>query len=143
MDSRKDGLSLVIVGLIDAAEKASYSVALGTGALGASIWGLGLLGASGTPLTLMSISAFFLFAKLGRRLDAVEQQNQNQFAKSNGARFLKEQLMPRQKQIRESSQEYESKKQVFYLWQASFTLEDFLALWELPCKPPVYSVVLR
>lgn len=126
MDERKDGLSIVIVGLIDAAEKASYSVALGAGALGACLWGLGGLGATGTPLTLMSISAFFIFAKFGRYLDAIEQRHQRQFSRKNKNLSLEGQPASEQKEIGGSLQGYEEEESALYVWRAPIILEKFI-----------------
>jgi hypothetical protein len=63
------GLRLMTSGLVEAAKKASYSVACGAGGLGFAIWGVGALGITGPASLLIPMAAFFLLARLGRLLD--------------------------------------------------------------------------
>lgn len=118
MSKSKDGIAVVITGLFEASEKASYSLALGAGALGLALWGLGALGVQGHPLTLMASSAFFLFAKFGRYLDLFEKQKQ--------LVEKEKQLIERYQQFQRLSAEDIGRKQELYQWMGSKPIEEIL-----------------
>lgn len=63
------GVRLVVTGLTDAAKQASYSLGFGAGGLGGTLLALNSLGVTGVELTLISMSAFFITARLGKALD--------------------------------------------------------------------------
>ncbi len=63
------GIRLVTNGLIDAAKKASYSIAFGAGGLGVAQWMLSHFGVTGPPALLIPVSAFSIFALIGRAID--------------------------------------------------------------------------
>jgi hypothetical protein len=63
------GVSLVINGLVDAAAKASFSLALGAGSFGGALVGLERASITGFSMVLLALSAFFMAARLGKALD--------------------------------------------------------------------------
>jgi|SRR5215471_1853813 len=63
------GLRLVIAGLIDAAKEASFSLGFGAGGLGCALVAVNKLGISGPAAVLISMSAFFILARIGRAVD--------------------------------------------------------------------------
>lgn len=89
MNDKKDSLLMVINGLSEAANKASFATILGAGALGCALWGLEALGASGAALYSMSAASFFLFAKIGIYIDTREKSLREQINKKNNYLFFK------------------------------------------------------
>jgi hypothetical protein len=63
------GISLVSNGLVDATKQASYSLALGTGGLGTALVVLERFGIDGVKATIISMSAFFIAARIGKVID--------------------------------------------------------------------------
>lgn len=63
------GVRLVVTGLTDAAKKASYSLGFGAGGFGSALLILSHYHVSGPPYYLISMSAFFIFAKFGKAID--------------------------------------------------------------------------
>jgi len=63
------GVRLVVTGLADASKKASYSLGFGAGGLGGALVALKNLGISGPELLLISMSAFFIAARVGKAFD--------------------------------------------------------------------------
>lgn len=63
------GVRLVVTGLADASKKASYSLGFGAGGLGGALVALKNLGVSGPELLLISMSAFFIAARVGKAFD--------------------------------------------------------------------------
>ena len=68
------GISLVVSGLADASKQASYSIGFGAGGLGLSMLILKHFQVAGIELTLISMSAFFVTARLGRALDEINER---------------------------------------------------------------------
>jgi hypothetical protein len=68
------GLRFIVGGLIDAAKKASYCLGFGVGGLGVSFVLLSKLGVVGSPALLISLSFFFILARLGKTLDSYPRQ---------------------------------------------------------------------
>jgi hypothetical protein len=64
------GVRLVINGLADAAKKASFCVGFGAGGFGIALVIVAKLGITGIAALLISISAFFIMARLGKAVDA-------------------------------------------------------------------------
>src|SRR4028119_687943 len=72
MDSPDDfwrGVSLAVRGLVDAAQKASYSLGFGAGGFGIALLIFAHYGITSIGAMLVSISLFFIFARLGKSLD--------------------------------------------------------------------------
>jgi hypothetical protein len=63
------GLRLVVEGLIDAAKEALFSLGFGAGGLGGALVAVNKLGISGPAAILISMSAFFILARIGRAVD--------------------------------------------------------------------------
>lgn len=77
------GIRLVVTGLVDVASKASFSLAFGAGALGGALLWLQSTSVSGPPLLLISMSAFFTAARIGRALDERLEGKRPQLKASN------------------------------------------------------------
>ena len=63
------GVRLMVNGLVDAAKKASYSLGFGAGGFGIALALVSHFGIVGPASLLISISAFFILARLGKALD--------------------------------------------------------------------------
>ena len=64
------GVRLVVNGLADAAKKASYCLGFGAGGFGIALVVVAKLGITGPAALLISMSAFFILARLGKAVDA-------------------------------------------------------------------------
>ena len=63
------GVRLVIHGLADAAKKASFCLGFGAGGLGVALVIVAKLGITGPAGLLISMSAFFILARVGKAVD--------------------------------------------------------------------------
>ena len=63
------GVRIVVTGLADASKQASYSLGFGAGSLGGALLVLNRWGVNGIEATLISMSAFFIAARLGKAID--------------------------------------------------------------------------
>ena len=63
------GVRLVVNGLADAAKKASYCLGFGAGGFGVALVIVAKLGIIGPAAILISMSAFFILARLGKAVD--------------------------------------------------------------------------
>ncbi len=63
------GVRLVVNGLAEAAKKASYCLGFGAGGFGVALVVVAKLGITGPAALLISMSAFFILARLGKAVD--------------------------------------------------------------------------
>lgn len=63
------GVRLIVNGLADAAKRASYSLGFGAGGFGGALVAVDKFGISSPASILLSMSAFFILARVGKAVD--------------------------------------------------------------------------
>jgi len=72
-----ESVGFVVKGLSEAAHKASYAVGFGAGGFGLSLYLTSYLSIAGTPALLISMSSFFILARIGRAMDEYSDNTAN------------------------------------------------------------------